>query len=207
MVTRLDRDVGRLLDRLKELDIDEKTVVFFSSDNGPHKEGGRDHEFFDSNGPLRGTKRDLYDGGIRVPTLVRWPGHAPTGAISNHVGYFGDFLSTAAELAGVPAPEGLDSISFLPAILGQADAQPQHDSLYWEFYERGSAQAVRAGKWKAVVKPMHGESVELYDLEMDIGEGNNVAAEHPEIAKRLYGLMKQSHTPSPHWKLRGTARN
>jgi arylsulfatase A-like enzyme len=169
MVSRMDRDIGRLFDRLEKLGIDKETVVFFSSDNGPHKEGGHKAEFFDSNGPLRGTKRDLYEGGIRVPTMVRWPGHVPAGEESHHVGYFGDFLATAAELAGVAAPEGLDGKSFVPAILGKTGSQPPHEFLYWEFYEKGSAQAVRAGKWKAVVKPMHGENVELYDLESDMG--------------------------------------
>ncbi|MFQ6132502.1 MAG: arylsulfatase [Armatimonadota bacterium] len=202
MISRMDRDIGRLLDRLGQLGLDDNTIVFFSSDNGPHREGGNDPDFFDSNGPLRGLKRDLYEGGIRVPTIVRWPGQAPVGAVSDHVGSFADFLPTAAELAGVDAPEGLDGISFLPAILGKAEDQKQHDCLYWEFYERGSARAVRMGRWKAVRKPFAGE-IELYDLANDIGEQNNVADQHPEVLAQIRVAMDQAHTPSPLWKVPG----
>lgn len=206
MITRMDRDIGRLLQRLKEHGIDENTVVFFSSDNGPHREGGNNPDFFDSNGPLRGTKRDLYEGGIRVPMIVRWPARAPRGATSDHVGYFGDLMATAAELAGVEPPPGLDSISFVPAIVGQPDRQAQHKYLYWEFYERGSAQAVRMGHWKAVRQPMLTGDLQLYDLRDDVGEQRNVAAQHPDVVARLRSAMEEAHVPSPRWQPPAPAR-
>ncbi len=198
MISRLDRDMGDLFERLKRHGIDGNTVVMFSSDNGPHNEGGADAAFNDSNGPLRGTKRDLYEGGIRVPMIVRWPGKAPAGAVSGHAGYFGDFLATAAELAGTAAPEGHDGISFVPAILGKE--QRRHEHLYWEFYERGSAQAVVWGDWKGVAKPFGG-AIELYDLKTDIGETRNLAAENPAVVERIREIMKKEHVPSPDWRL------
>jgi arylsulfatase A-like enzyme len=200
MISRLDRDVGRLLERLKQYGLDERTVVFFSSDNGPHQEGGNKPAFFQSSGPLRGIKRDLYEGGIRVPMIVRWPGRAPAGAVSDYAGYFADFLPTACELAGVAVPSGLDGISFVPALRGQADKQKPHAYLYWEFYERGSAQAVRLGNWKGVCKPFGGP-IELYDLKTDVGEQHDVAAQHPEVVAKVREAMKAAHTPSPQWQV------
>jgi arylsulfatase A-like enzyme len=200
MITRMDRDIGRLFERLKRHGIDRQTLVLFSSDNGPHREGGADPEFFDANGPLRGIKRDLYEGGIRVPMIVRWPGTAPAGRVSDHIGSFADFLPTAAELAGLRSPENTDGISFLPAIRGQTREQKQHEYLYWEFYERGSAQAVRMGDWKGVCKPFWGE-VELYNLKEDLGETDNRSARHPEIVSRIRAAMKEAHIPTPLWKV------
>ncbi len=198
MIARLDGDVGKLLAKLDEHGLADETIVFFTSDNGPHNEGGNRADFFDSSGPLRGTKRAPYEGGIRVPMVVRWPGHAPAGTVSDHVGYFADFLPTAAALAGVAAPPHLDGLSFLPAILGKPDG-PTHDFLYWEFYEQGSFQAVRLGDWKAVVRPIGGKKVELYDLATDLGEAHDVAAEHPEIAAKALAILRREHTPSPLW--------
>jgi uncharacterized sulfatase len=200
MITRMDRDIGTLFACLKQHGIDAQTIVFFSSDNGPHREGGNNPDFFDSNGPLRGIKRDLYDGGIRVPMIVRWPGKTPKGIASAHVGYFADFLPTAAELAGAKAPPNLDGISFLSAILGADKRQMKHKYLYWEFYERGSAQAVRMGNWKGVSKPFGGD-IELFDLQSDIGEQNNVAARHAEIVEKMRAAIKEAHIPSPLWKV------
>lgn len=202
MITRLDRDVGRILERLKRHGIDEKTLVIFTSDNGPHAEGGNDPDFFDSNGPLRGIKRDFYEGGIRVPTIARWPGKIRPGTSSDHVGYFGDLMPTAAELAGVDLTARHDGISFLPTLLGEPGKQKEHAYLYWEFYERGSSQAVRTGKWKAVRKPMWGPKIELYDLERDLGETEDVAAKHPEIVEKIRAIMKEAHTPSARWKVK-----
>ena len=202
MISLLDSDVGRLMTLLKEQGIDENTIVFFTSDNGPHAEGGNDPDFFDSNGQLRGIKRDLYEAGIRVPMLVRWPGKTPAGTVSNHVGYFGDFMATAAEIATAQVPASLDSISFLPAILGETDWQQEHDYLYWEFYERGSAQAVRMGNWKAVRKPMFGGQIELYNLESDSGEEIDVSEGFPDIVSKARKSMEEAHTPSPLWKVR-----
>ncbi len=200
MVSRMDRDVGTLFERLKQYGIDGQTIVFMSSDNGPHSEGGNNPDFFDSNGPLRGIKRDLYDGGIRVPMIVRWPGRTPPGRVSAHVGYFGDIMPTLAEIAGASIPANLDGISFLPSVLGERDRQKTHDYLYWEFYERGSAQAVRMGNWKGVCKPFGGE-IELYDLRTDIGERENVAGLHPDVVAKIRAAMKEAHVPSPLWKL------
>ena len=149
MITRMDRDIGRILKKLAALGIDEKTVVMFTSDNGPHNEGGHNPARFNPGGPLRGMKRDLYEGGIRVPTIVRWPGTTPAGKTSDHIGYFGDLMATAAQLAGVDPPAGLDSISFVPTLTGDPDEQAAHEYLYWEFYERGGRQAVRT----AIGKP------------------------------------------------------
>ncbi|MCA9082092.1 MAG: arylsulfatase, partial [Planctomycetaceae bacterium] len=203
MITRMDAGVGQLLDLLKELNIDERTVVMFTSDNGPHNEGGHHPERFIPGGPLRGMKRDLYEGGIRVPFIVRWPGTTPAGTVSDHIGYFGDLIATAAELSGQEVPAGLDSISFAPEIRGQHDQQQPHEALYWEFYERGSAQAVRQGKWKAVRKPMLTGPVELYDLSVDLGEANDVASEHADVVATMRQIMEAEHRDHPNWKISG----
>lgn len=200
MIGRLDRDVGRVLERLKQHGIDRDTLVLFSSDNGPHREGGHDPEFNDSNGRLRGIKRDLYEGGIRVPLIARWPGRVPSGAQSDHIGYFGDFLATAAELAGAQPPAESDGISFAPELLGQGDAQGRHEHLYWEFYEGRSAQAVRLGRYKGVRQPMHTGPIQLYDLETDWGEEHDIAARQPDLVTRIESIMDQAHEPSPLWQ-------
>jgi arylsulfatase A-like enzyme len=200
MITRLDADVGRILAELKRQKIDTNTILFFSSDNGPHREGGVKPEFFNSSGPLRGIKRDLYEGGIRVPMIVRWPGRVPAGRVSDQVWAFWDFLPTAAELAGVKPPPGIDGISMRPALLGQKQTN-QHEFLYWEFHERGSKQAVRKGDWKGIrLEP--GKPLELYDLKTDPGETNNVAAAHPQVVARIEAYLKTARTESDRWPLR-----
>jgi arylsulfatase A-like enzyme len=200
MITRLDSDVGSLMDLLKELKLDEHTIVFFTSDNGPHKEGGNDFEFFNSNGPLRGKKRDLYEGGIRVPLIARWPGRIAAGSVTDHVGYHGDLMATAAELAnGAFYPPGMDSASLVPVLTGSTESVPAHEYLYWEFYEGRFAQAVRQQNWKAVRYLQDNATTELYDLATDIGEEHNVAAEHASVASRLAELMDAAHVPNPHW--------
>lgn len=198
MITRMDRDVGRLLQAIDDLGIAENTAVFFSSDNGPHKEAGADPDFFRSSGPVRGIKRDLYDGGIRVPVIVRWPGRVAAGAAGELPWAFWDFLPTAAELAGADAPEGLDGISIAPALLGRPDEQRRHEFLYWEFHEGGFKQAVRLGHWKAV-RPGTRAPVEVYDLETDHGESRDVATEHPAIVERANALFRSERTESEHW--------
>jgi uncharacterized sulfatase len=203
MITRMDHGIGLLLEELRDLAIDERTVVMFSSDNGHHDEGGHDTDLFDPNGPLRGMKRDLYEGGIRAPTIIRWPGHTPPGTVSDHVAYFGDLMATAAELAGVEPPENVDSLSFVPTITGHPQQQRQHDYLYWEFYERGGKQAVRAGKWKAIRMPMFTGPIELYDLSQDLGEAHDVSGEHPELVTRMADIMQAAHRPHPNWRPRG----
>jgi arylsulfatase A-like enzyme len=199
MITRMDRDVGRLMERLKKIGADGNTLIIFTSDNGPHQEGGHSPDFFGSRGPLRGIKRDLYEGGIRVPMIARWPGKVKAGAVSDQVWAFWDFLPTACELAGVPAPRGLDGISMVPALAGRP--QTSHEYLYWEFHERGFDQAVRAGDWKAVRKG-RGSLMELYDLGRDPGETNNVAVKHPDIVGRMGRIMEQARTESREFPVR-----
>jgi arylsulfatase A-like enzyme len=199
MISRLDSDVGRILARLHADGLDERTIVLFTSDNGGHQEGGHDPHFFDDMGPLRGHKRDLYEGGIRVPLIVRWPGHTPAGTESSHVAYFGDFFATAAALAGVVMPAGFDSVSFLPSLDSSAGSQAQHEFLYWEFHERVPAQAVRLGNWKGIIRPMGSRHVELYDLATDLGETRDVAAAHPEIVEQIVSIAKKAHSPSQLW--------
>ncbi|HEV8059111.1 MAG TPA: arylsulfatase [Gemmataceae bacterium] len=199
MIAHLDNGVGQLLDQLKELGLEENTLVLFSSDNGPHKEGGNDPAFFHSSGGLRGIKRALYEGGIRVPFIARWPGHVPAGRTSDYVGWFADFLPTAADLADAPAPPNLDGLSLKPLLTGNAAAQVPHRFLYWEFYERGSAQAVREPRWKGVCQPMDGP-IELYDLQLDPMESHNVAARNPDVVARIRQEMREAHVPSALWK-------
>jgi arylsulfatase A-like enzyme len=195
MVTRLDSYVGRVLDRLQANGLADNTLVVFTSDNGPHKEGGHDPAFFKSWGPLRGIKRDLTEGGIREPIIIRWPGHTHANTSSDYIGGFQDFLPTFAKVAGASAPGGIDGLNFTAAIDGNDASQPQHPYLYWEFYERRTSQAVRAGDWKAIRIPMSTGKVELYDLKTDLHEDHNVVAEHPDIVAKLTAMMDEAHTP------------
>ena len=199
MISRIDSDMELLFIKLREHGLDEKTLVFFTSDNGPHREGGNDPNFFDSNGPLRGIKRDLYEGGIRMPLIARWPGRIAPGSVSDHVAYHGDLMATVAELISGRYPAGLDSVSFAPTLLAQPDRQKQHEYLYWEFHERKFSQAVRMGKWKAVRYLRDNAQLELYDLQQDLGEEHNVAAEHPDLVATLAAVMEQAHVDHPEW--------
>lgn len=203
MITRMDKGVGELFEQLKSLGLDDETLVIFTSDNGHHKEGGNNPETFDPNGPLRGMKRDLYEGGIRVPTIARWPGKIAPGSETDHIAYFGDFFATACDLADAKTPENLDSISFVPVMTGHPDQQAKHDYLYWEFYERESKQAVRKENWKAIRIPMFDGKVELYDLSKDLGEEKDIASGHPEIVEQMTKLMDEAHVSHPNWKARG----
>ncbi|HEU0141642.1 MAG TPA: arylsulfatase [Bryobacteraceae bacterium] len=193
MVTRLDREAGDILDALKRKGLDSNTLFIFSSDNGPHREGGHDPEFFNSNGPLRGIKRDLYDGGIRVPFFARWPGRVPAGRTSDQVFAFWDLLPTAAELAGASAPPGIDGASVLPALLG--NRQTSHEYLYWEFHEGGFKQAVRMDEWKGVRLSADGP-VELYNVVEDVGEMKDLAAANPQVVKKIGQIMTHARTES-----------
>lgn len=197
MITRMDRDIGKLLDLLRDLGIDDDTIVFFSSDNGPHREGGNDPTFFRSSGPLRGIKRSLHEGGIRVPTIVRWPGRIPAGKTNDHIWAFWDFLPTAAELAGAKTPAITDGFSIVPTLLGKGE-QKKHEFLYWEFHEGGFKQGVRMGDWKAIIDKF-GRTTELYNLSKDLGEDNNIAATHPDIVARIETYLKTARTENPNW--------
>ena len=201
MVTRMDRTIGRILDLLKSTGIDEETIVAFASDNGPtHDVGGADTAFFKSGGGLRGLKGSVYEGGISVPFLVRWPGRIKPGSVSDFVGYFPDVPSTLLELAGVSdaLPSGLDGMSFAPTLLGRADAQKPHDFLYWEFSSYGGQQAVRMGSWKGVRQNLRQgkTAIELYNLDDDPSEARDVAADHPDVVARVREVMERSHGPS-----------
>ncbi len=209
MMTKLDEDIGHLLDLLKELGIDDNTLVMLSSDNGPHQEGGHRPDFFDSNGPLKGHKRDLHEGGIRTFLLARWPGKIEAGAVSDLISAHWDMLPTFCELAGVGAPDGIDGISMVPTLLGNEDAQKRHEFLYWEFYEQGGKRAARFGDWKAVQLGVGREGFDapilLYDLSTDLGEESDLAAGHPEVVKRAREMMDFAHTPSPLWEFKPAA--
>jgi len=206
MITRLDRDVGRVLSLLKELGIDRRTLVVFSSDNGPHAEGGADPGFFNSSGPFKGKKRDLYEGGIRVPMIVRWPGVIQPGSKSDHVSAFWDVLPTFAELVGTKAPKDTDGISFVTTLIGYPDQQKKHEYLYWEFHELGGAQAVRMDRWKGIrhnVRLEPKSAIELYDLAADPGETENLATKNPKIVAKIDKIMHNARTISPEFPLVG----
>jgi len=200
MITHLDASVGVLMDQLKQLKIDDHTLVLFTSDNGPHQEGGADPKFFQSSGPLRGIKRDLYEGGIRVPLIVRWPSQIRPGTVNDQPWAFWDFLPTAAELAQVKPLPKCDGISLLPTLLGQPQTN-RHDFLYWEFHERGFQQAVRMGDWKAV-RPQAGEPLELYNLKTDLSEKENVADKNPEVVAKMEAFFKTARTESDLWPIK-----
>ena len=189
MITRLDRDVGRLMALLKELKIDENTLVMFNSDNGA---AWRD-SLFKHSGPLRGYKRDMYEGGLRSPSIARWPAKIKAGVTSDQVWAFWDFLPTMAELTGQKAPADVDGISVLPAWVAQKAIV--HPPLYWEFHERGFFQAARMGDWKAVRKGARGP-IELYNLKTDLAEAHDVAAQHPSEVKKFEDVLKSARTES-----------
>jgi len=196
MITRMDRDVGRLVDLLVQRGIDRRTLVLFFSDNGPHQEGGGDPAFFKSAGGLRGIKRDLYEGGIRVPMIARWTGVVPAGRVSNHVWAHWDVLPTLAAVTGARAPAGLDGLSMAAALRGESQAT--HPFFYWEFHERGFQQAVRMERWKAV-RLTPGTPLELYDLDADPNEEHNIAAANAGVVTRIENYLKTARTNSERW--------
>ncbi len=192
MVTRMDRDVGRIMSLLKKLGLDDNTLVIFTSDNGPTFNGGSDSAFFESAKPLRGLKGSVYEGGIRVPFIARWPGSIKAGSTSNHISAFWDFLPSCCELIGEDPPPDIDGISMLPTLFGREQEQRKHEYLYWEL--RGQ-QAVRMGKWKALrLRP--GRKIELYDLDSDIAESKNLADENPEIVAKAAEIFRTGRTES-----------
>jgi arylsulfatase A-like enzyme len=193
MIVRMDRDIGTIAARLRGLGLERNTLLMFVSDNGPHQEGGGAPAFFKSSGGLRGIKRDLYEGGIRVPFIASWPGTIPAGRVSDHAWAHWDMFPTLTEIAGAAAPSGLDGLSMARALRGQA--QPTHDGFYWEFHERGFQQAARMDRWKGV-RLAKDAPLELYDLQTDPHETTNVAAAHPDVVKRLDGYLKSARTDS-----------
>lgn len=210
MITKMDEDIGRLMALLQELQLDNNTIVFFASDNGPVPEMIKQ---FKSNGPLRAKKGDLYEGGIRVPLIARWPGKIAPGKVNDHVSAFWDFLPTVSELIGAPVPGQVDGISYLPALLGKK--QPQHQFLYWEFFnttynkaENGprktflTQQALRMGDWKAIRTNLNKDPaapLELYNLKADVGETRNVAAQHPEVIRQMESYLAGARSDSPYF--------
>jgi len=196
MITRLDKGVGQIVETLRQYKQETNTLILFTSDNGAHQEGGVDPEFFRSSGPLRGIKRDLYEGGIRVPLIAVWPGKIPAGRVSDEPWAFWDIMPTLVELAKARMPKGIDGLSYLPTLLGQNQTN-RHEYLYWEFHERGFQQAVRMGHWKAVRAGME-SGMELYDLRKDIGETKNVAGQNPEVVAQITEILSRARTePSP----------
>jgi len=197
MISQLDADVGQVLEKLRARGLAENTLVIFSSDNGTHREGGAEPEFFESSGPLRGIKRDLYEGGIRVPTIAWWPGViAPS--VDSTVWAFWDLLPTFAELAGAPIPSGLDGVSIAPLLRDGRKPFSERPPLYWEFHERGFSQALRDGDWK-LVQVDRDKAPELYNLAEDLAEKKDLAEVHPEIVAELLPLFSSLRTESPHW--------
>jgi arylsulfatase A-like enzyme len=176
-----------------------QTLVIFTSDNGPHREGGADPQFFRSSGGLRGIKRDLYEGGIRVPMIARWTGTIPPGRTSDHPAAHWDLFPTITDVAGITTPAGLDGLSIRRALVGQP--QPAHEFLYWEFHERGFQQAVRMGDWKAV-RLAQSTPLELYDLKSDPAVEHDVASRHPEVVAKIEEYLKTARTESPFWPAR-----
>lgn len=197
MVTRLDMYVGEVMQELKTLGIDDRTIVIFTSDNGPHREGGANPDYFKSYGPLKGTKRDVYDGGIRVPFIAWCPGKIEGGVKTDHVSAFWDLLPTLSEMSGAGTETITDGISYLPTLLSKGE-QKEHEYLYWEFHEQNGRIALRAGDWKLIKQPIVGDTkLELYNISEDIHEDNNLVDQYPEKVKELEQLMNNARTESP----------
>ena len=199
MITRLDADIGKIMDKLKQYKMEEDTIVIFTSDNGPHAEGGVNPAYLRSAGSLRGIKRSLNEGGIRVPLIVRWTSKAKPNTVSKLPVAFWDFMPTVAQAARSRAPRDIDGISFLPTLQGLPQTQ-RHEFFYWEFHEGGSQQAARMGDWKAV-RPELGKALELYDLKTDIGEAKNVAAQNPDVVIKFENFLRTARTRSTHWPI------
>jgi len=202
MITLLDDQVGEIVAKVEELGLADNTIIIFTSDNGPHLEGGAQPDYFNSNGPLKGYKRDLYEGGIRVPFIANWPGHIQEGTTSDHISAFWDMLPTFTDVIGIKPPDGIDGISLLPTLTGEG-AQVEHDYLYWEFHVWGGRKAVRMGNWKGVqygISKNPDAPIELYNLSEDVGETNNVAEQYPEVLNQIKEIMSKARTESDVYK-------
>ena len=206
MVTLVDDIIGELLAQLRDKGLDDNTLVLFTSDNGSHSEGGYHHSMLASNGPLRGGKRDLYEGGIRVPLVARWPKGCPGGRVTDHACAFWDYLPTFCELAGIPVPGEIEGLSFAPLLAGNSSAQKQHPTLYWEFHELGGRRALIAGDWKLVqygLKPGAFGKPQLYQIRDDVSEANDLAGKHPEKVTELLELIQRARVPNDRFPLPG----
>lgn len=198
MTSRMDRDIGRLIQKLEDLGQLENTLIIFNSDNGAHGQMGSE-EFFDTSGELRGIKRSLYEGGVRSPMIASWKGKIQPGSTSDHLSAFWDMLPTFSELTGEAVQGEHDGISMVPTLLG-TEQKEQHPYLYWELYEKKPNRGVRMGKWKGVITNLtESDEIELYDISDDTGEVKNIAAEHPEVVKKIRDAMEESHHPSKFW--------
>lgn len=201
MVSRLDRYVGDVVKLLEQKGLAENTLIIFSSDNGPHRENGGDPEFFNSNRGLRGIKRDLYEGGIRVPFIAYWKGKIKPGT-TNKVAALWDLHPTFTDLAGIKLSSKVDGMSLMPTFKGKT--QSDHEFLYWEFHEQNGRQAVRWKNWKGVrlnVSKDANSPIELYDLQKDPTEKINLADRHPDVVKKIGEIIKNEHRPNPDWPL------
>lgn len=199
MINLLDNQVGEIMNKVNELGIADKTIIIFTSDNGPHEEGGADPKYFNSSGSLRGVKRDLYEGGIRVPMIVKWPAKIKAGSKTDLISAFWDVFPTFSDILGLKSQKNIDGISFLPELIGDVNNQKQHEYLYWEFHEKGGRQAIRMGNWKAVkynVLKNPNAPLELYNLQSDSGETKNVASQNPKIVSQMEVILKKVRTPS-----------
>ena len=196
MITLLDDQVGEIVSKIKELGLEDNTIIIFTSDNGPHQEGGADPNYFNSNGVLRGFKRDLYEGGIRVPMIAKWKGKIAAGSKTNHISAFWDVMPTLAAINNAKIDAKIDGISFLPTLLNKGN-QKKHNYLYWEFHELGGRQAVRQGDWKLVKYNVNKNGIyQLYNLKNDISEINDLSAQMPEKVAELAKLLETSRTES-----------
>ena len=203
MVSRLDLSVGKIETLLKELNLDENTIVIFTSDNGPHMEGGADPKFFNSSGIYRGVKRDLYEGGIRIPMIAKWTNHFPSGKKSKLPTAFWDMMPTFGSIINAKTPEGVDGISFLPELIGKKQTK-KHDFFYWEFHEGGGKQAAMKGDWKLIKLQVSNPKktyFELYNIKNDPSETTNELTSFPEKVKQLSAIIDREHTDNPIFKL------
>jgi arylsulfatase A-like enzyme len=191
----MDSDIGRLLETLKKQGIDKNTIIVFTSDNGAEFNS----PFFENNKPFKGKKRDVYEGGVHVPFVVRWTDKVKAGSTTDHISAFWDFLPTACEIAGVKPSIDIDGISYLPTLLGNIKKQKQHEYLYWEFNEGTPKQGIRMGNWKFV--KLWNKPPELYDLSKDIAETTNLAEQHPDLVEKFTKLLQTARTNDPNYDL------
>lgn len=196
MISLLDNQVGEIVAKIKELGLEDNTIIIFTSDNGPHKEGGADPDYFNSNGPLKGYKRDLYEGGIRVPMIVKWKGEIKAESKTNHISAFWDVMPTISDLTNTKIKTAIDGVSFLPTLLDKG-SQKKHNYLYWEFHELNGRQALRQGDWKLIKYNVNKNgSYQLYNIKNDISETNDLASEMPEKVSELSKILESSRTES-----------